>query len=330
MEKNFLKILVCPKCKSELSLKIQLVDKEEVISGFLLCSNCKRVYPIINSIPRMLLDEFIVDERQRKTQKSFGYQWIQFSEMVIDFKENFLNYIYPVKEDFFKGKLGLDAGCGFGRHIFNAANFGAEMVGMDISKAIDSSYKNTRHLPNIHLVQGDIYNPPFRESTFDFVYSIGVLHHLPAPENGFKSLVSLVKEHGSIFIWVYSNRRKFINLLLEAVRNIAHRLPHGLLKYICFVISIVDYSLFIFPYKIMSKIPLFNKFIRKIYFQRIVLYAKYPFQVCFADWFDRLAPPIRYYYDDKDMKIWLDEVQLRNQAISPTGLYGWRAYGEKR
>jgi len=97
MEKNFLKILVCPKCKSELSLKIQLVDKEEVISGFLLCSNCKRVYPIINSIPRMLLDEFIVDERQRKTQKSFGYQWIQFSEMVIDFKENFLNYIYFVQ-----------------------------------------------------------------------------------------------------------------------------------------------------------------------------------------------------------------------------------------
>ena len=39
----------------------------------------------------------------------------------------------------FKGKIGLDLGCGFGRHVYNSAQFGAEMVGVDLSEAIEST-----------------------------------------------------------------------------------------------------------------------------------------------------------------------------------------------
>src|SRR4030043_2454653 len=96
---------------------------------------------------------------QKKTQKSFGFQWTAFSEMCCDFRENFLNYISPVSPEFFKGKLGLDAGCGFGRHIYNAALFGAKMVGMDFSSAIEMAQRNTSGLKNVFLIKGDIYQP---------------------------------------------------------------------------------------------------------------------------------------------------------------------------
>ena len=330
MKKNFLKILVCPKCKSDLSLAVQKADKEEIVSGTLTCAKCRNTYPIVNSIPRMLLDDFFNDKRQKKTQESFGYQWVQFSKMVVDFKDNFLNYIYPINEKFFQRKLGLDAGCGFGRHIFNAASFGAEMVGLDISLAIESSYENTKHLQNVHLVQGDIYHPPFREETFDFAYSIGVLHHLPDPENGFKSVVSLIKKDGVVFIWVYSKVRKFTNFLLDLVRIVTCHLPHKLLKYVCLFIALVEFCLVIYPYKIISGVFVINKIMEKIYSRRIKLYAKYPFQVCYADWFDRLSAPIRFYYCAEDMQRWLNGLKLKNLSISPTGLYGWRAYGEKK
>jgi SAM-dependent methyltransferase len=62
---------------------------------------------------------------------------------------------------------------------------------MDLSDAVETAYANLGKMPNVHVVQGDIYHPPFARpeggGPFDFIYSIGVLHHLPDPEAGFHS-----------------------------------------------------------------------------------------------------------------------------------------------
>src|SRR3990172_2722911 len=109
--------------------------------------------------------------------------------MVEAFGEGFLTYIHPLGPEFFPGKLVLDAGCGFGRHLYYAAEFGAEVVGVDFSAAVEAARANTAGCKGIHLVQADIYRLPFREASFDFAYSLGVLHHLPDPERGFQALV---------------------------------------------------------------------------------------------------------------------------------------------
>ena len=62
---------------------------------------------------------------------------------------------------------------------------------------------------------------------------------------------------------------------------------------------------------------------------RIKLYSAYPFQVMYADWFDRLAAPIRYYYDEREVRELLERVGMAEVLVSPTGLYGWRACGVK-
>ncbi|MFC1631100.1 class I SAM-dependent methyltransferase [Candidatus Omnitrophota bacterium] len=266
---------------------------------------------------------------QKKTQKSFGYQWSNFSEMSCDFKDNFLNYIKPLAPEFFKGKLGLDAGCGFGRHIYHAALFGARMIGMDFSVAIKSTQKNTSGIKNISLVQGDIFNPPFAAQSFDFVYSIGVLHHLPDPERGFQSILKLVKKEGSIFIWVYSKRRKLTNLLLESARKITRHLPMRLLKTICLIFSLIDWVLFIWPYRVISRLMPRGSGWDRWVLARIKLYSQYPFQVTYADWFDRLSAPIRFYYDHNDLESWAQRAGLKKVMISETGSYGWRLYGVK-
>lgn len=248
--------------------------------------------------------------------------------MSCDFKENFLNYISPLKPEFFKGKFGLDAGCGFGRHLYNAALFGAKMVGMDFSDAIESSRKNTQMLKNVYLVKGDIYNPPFTDNAFDFIYSIGVLHHLPDPEKGFQSLLRFVKKGGAIFIWVYSDTRKITNALLGFVRIFTTRMPFAILKAVCFISAVLDY-LIISSFKLLAKSRFLNKVIEKITFDRIKLYMRYPFQVAYADWFDRLSAPIRFYYSADGLRGWAKRAGLKNVVISPTGKYGWRLYGEK-
>lgn len=324
-----------------------------MVDGLLTCL-CGKVYPIVDTIPRVLDDAFALFPEfsrryaarlpaslptphtigpnasvVRRTRESFGYQWTLFSEMVVDFRENFLHYINPLGESFFSGKNGLDVGCGFGRHIYNAANFGAEMVGVDISAAIDVTRRNTRHLPNVHLVQADLYHLPFRERSFDFAYSIGVLHHLPDPEAGFRSLIPLVKSGGAVFIWVYSKSRPVVNMLIEGVRAVTTRFPMPLQKVISFVAAAVDWVGFIVPYRVASSLSLVGPVVRRMAPPRLEVYSTYPFQVVWADWFDRLAAPIRFYYDWDDLEGWLSRAKLDHMMVSATGLFGWRAYGER-
>ena len=179
------------------------------------------------------------------------------------------------------------------------------------------------------FVQADVYHLPFRPGVFDFAYSIGVLHHLPEPEAAFQRVVALVRPGGSVFIWVYSNRRRLLNFLLEAVRAVTTRSPKPAQQLMAFVGAAVDWAVFIVPYRAASALPVVGPLARRVGPQRLKVYAEYPFQVVYADWFDRLAAPIRFYYDDRAMQGWLDRAHLGRTAVSPTGLFGWRAYGER-
>jgi SAM-dependent methyltransferase len=351
---RLLDFLMCPWCRGDLTMSAFETRGAggEVVEGLLSCT-CGRRFPVVNGIPRILENAFTLfpdfvqrhadrlpdlrdrpalraDEADaiRRTRESFGYQWTEFAAMVIDFRENFLNYIRPLDESFFPGKVGLDLGCGFGRHIYNAAKFGAEMIGVDLSQAIESTRANTKDLPNVHLIQADVYHLPIKKGVLDFAYSIGVLHHTPDPEAAFRCLVPLVKPGGSVFVWVYSKSRSFWNFCLESVRAVTTRLPQRVQKGISLAAAVVDYGGFVGPYKLAAATPL-KPLVEKIPLQRLKLYSMYPFQVVYADWFDRLAAPIRFYYDDKDMEGWLTRASLTRQTISPTGLFGWRAYGER-
>jgi 2-polyprenyl-3-methyl-5-hydroxy-6-metoxy-1,4-benzoquinol methylase len=50
----------------------------------------------------------------KRTVKSFGYEWQKFSTLYPIYENEFLEWIKPIKQDFFRGKLILDAGCGGG------------------------------------------------------------------------------------------------------------------------------------------------------------------------------------------------------------------------
>ncbi|MBS96942.1 MAG: Trm112 family protein [SAR202 cluster bacterium] len=59
MKKYLTDMLVCPTCKSDLSLEVVLEKDDDVISGKLHCENgkCKEIYTIEDSIPNLLPNE---------------------------------------------------------------------------------------------------------------------------------------------------------------------------------------------------------------------------------------------------------------------------------
>ena len=359
MRSTLLNLLRCPGCRGRLTAStfVASPDGDEVVEGELIC-RCGLGFPIVDTIPRMLVGasalfpSFMERYRGRltstatsvtpngsrqqferlltKTRESFGYQWTAFSQMVCDFRENFWNYLSPATPEFFRGRLGLDAGCGFGRHIYHAASYGAEMIGVDVSRAIDATRQNTKQFRSVHLVQADIYQLPFAEGIFDFIYSVGVIHHLPDPARGLKSLVPLLKPGGTLFLWLYSSKRKVVNFLLETIRPATTRMPHRLLQVVSWASAAIDWSVFVLPYQTLKGVRGFAGPVERLTPARVKLYSRYPFQVLYADWFDRLATPIRFYYDEAGVRALVGSGGLSDIQVTPTGLYGWRACGIRR
>jgi len=351
MKQKLLQFLLCPSCGGGLSLKKLENDGSEITEGTLLCSGCKNNYPIISGIPRMLPESMIKKEIlshfkkkygescissgeaeksdaqdvKERTSKSFGFQWNVFPEMYVEYEKNFLDYIDPKKPSFFKGKVVLDAGCGFGRHTYYAAKYGADVIGFDLSDAVDAAHENCKELSNVHIVQGDIYNPPFRK-TFDFIMSIGVLHHLPYPEKGYQSLVSLLRTGDEMFAWLYgSEGRPFKTVFLEGtIRKIAVKMPQKMLYYFCYLPAIL-YHTTNQLYHIFRKIGA-NGLAKKLPFKN---YTKFPFRVKLADTYDFLGTPINNYYTKEESEQWAKNAKLRNISVTSLGGRSWRIFGKK-
>ncbi|MHA2233027.1 MAG: Trm112 family protein [Candidatus Hodarchaeales archaeon] len=56
LRRDLMEILACPICKFEDLQLYVFEESDEIDSGLIFCSNCKRYYPIQDTIPRMLPD----------------------------------------------------------------------------------------------------------------------------------------------------------------------------------------------------------------------------------------------------------------------------------
>jgi uncharacterized protein YbaR (Trm112 family) len=65
MNDQILKILCCPPCRSSLTLQ---VSDEASTEAALSCTRCRRVYPIVEGVPRM----GIMPEASGEIASSFG------------------------------------------------------------------------------------------------------------------------------------------------------------------------------------------------------------------------------------------------------------------
>jgi SAM-dependent methyltransferase len=202
MMKDFLlKFACCPKCHGNLELNVRSRSGAEILEGTLSCAKCSRSYSVIRGIPRFVESDAYA--------RSFSIEWNIFSKTQLDLRN------CTVSRDTFFEKTGtkldelagasiLEAGCGMGRflQVVSAAR-NATIIGFDLSLAVEAAYENVGRSPNVCIVQADIMELPFRKEDFDYVYSIGAIHHTSDPKRAFFMLVPLVRPGGQIAIWVY-------------------------------------------------------------------------------------------------------------------------------
>jgi SAM-dependent methyltransferase len=203
MKERLLDLLACPKCGGDILLAYaSKYDGSEIMEGVLSCKKCSREYKVLRGVPRFA-DLGKIEADKAETAENFGWQWTNFTQEDPKYNDQFLGWLQPVTPEFFEGKIVLEGGCGKGRHTKLAAAWRAkEVVGIDLGDGVESAFKATKQLKNVHIVQGDIFKLPFKRA-FDYAFSIGVLHHTPDPKKAFISLAGKVKKGGHISAWVY-------------------------------------------------------------------------------------------------------------------------------
>ncbi|MFC2020790.1 methytransferase partner Trm112 [Chloroflexota bacterium] len=57
MKKELMEILACPVCKGELEPTVEEENEKEIVRGSLYCRKCDVRYPIVDTIPNLLLPD---------------------------------------------------------------------------------------------------------------------------------------------------------------------------------------------------------------------------------------------------------------------------------
>ncbi len=333
---------------------MEIIRREgsEIREGFLHCT-CGQKYAIIRGVPRMLtnafdrkLEEvypgFIAKDRALSSEENpktvnahtaekldtidrFGYEWTYFSDYACD---NFEPFVSHLPNGFFNGTLGLDVGCGAGRHVHLASEKGVDsIIGIDLSNAVDTAYDNNSSNDRVHIVQTDVFKLPFRERTFDFIYSLGVLHHVPSPKAAYLSLRKYLKPGGALFVWLYAYGLR--KVALESLRFIAKYFSSRSIRRMAFLCNLLDYGVFVTLYRFFRQIPYIGPIIQRVAPLRIKEYAEYGYHVSYTDWYDRLSAPITNYYKDHEMRNWLASSALCSTRLIKEGDSWWWLYGER-
>jgi len=252
----------------------------------------------------------------------FGFEWKKYNsikpEYEQQYKDQFLNWTYPLASDFYKDKTILDAGCGMGRNSFWCLKWGAkELFACDHDeRSVEAARETLKEFNNVHILEADLENLSWQEK-FDFVFSIGVIHHTRNDKKSVSELYKALKPNGEILLWVYSSVgfENILKILNPVRKNFTSKLPLPLLHFITYFITV--------PFYVYLK--LFKQ--KRDYFKQLKTFS---FSHVHSILFDQLLPPIARYYNKDEAYSLLSSNNFRHIEIyQPPNNNGWIVRGIK-
>lgn len=297
--------LCCPECGGPLVVaerRSDAVDDRLEESDSLNCPSCHRAFPIVGGIPRFVAQEHLA---------SFGHQWNTYEVAHNDEDRATFQAKTGVRLDELSGLRVLDAGCGGGRYSRIAAGAGAEVIGADHSSAVEKAARLCSGLPNVGFVQADLKNLPLEPGSFDFVFSIGVMHHDADTRAVFDAVAKMVKPSGRLAVWLYRRNQWWQEALNTAVRKQTVRWPTKRLERCCRLGAF------------LGGIPIVRQTLNKV-----LNFSSHPnWENRLCDTFDWYAPRYQHHHTVDELCGWFRDAGYEDLTVlppeKPGRLYRW-------
>ena len=165
-----------------------------------------------------------VSNAHHETVSGFGAEWQRFDQSGLDDAEGqaiFNEYfsLLPLSS-LPNGAVGMDVGCGSGRWARFVAPAVGELHVVDASaEALGVARRNLAMMPNVSFHNVSVDSLPGEDGSFDFVYSLGVLHHVPDTSAGIQACVRKLKPGAPFLVYLYyalDNRPAWFRALWKA------------------------------------------------------------------------------------------------------------------
>ncbi len=324
MKLTFLDCLRCPLCLSRLTPIPFTQENGEIEEGLLECEKERHPFPIIRSIPRFVpgilerKQQFTVPnsnklaqhgvfkinhtDRHVRTTASFGQEWTTYDvQRPIEDLAYFRSKTGTNPESL-PGKIVLDAGCGSGRYSRVAGEYGAKVIGLDFSDAVETARKVTSHLENVQIIQADLFQMPFASDTFDLIISIGVLHHTPNTRHALSCLIPLLRPSGEIAIWLYPRWPFPAEIYNNLLRAVTIRLPLSTVHRL----AVLSEPIGLWKLRLLKSRNGALRFFGLVLRGATIGVSYHPDrEIRICDTFDWFTPPFQWHHRDSEIMSWL-------------------------
>jgi SAM-dependent methyltransferase len=247
----------------------------------------------------------------------FGYEWSNYSELRVEYEEQFRRWTAHLQPEDWRGVHFLDVGCGMGRNSYWPMTYGAAGgLAVDVDeRSLAAARQTLARFPTVRVERRSAYELA-RTNEFDLVYAIGVIHHLQEPERALAQMVAAAKPGGRVLIWVYGlENNRWIVLLIDPLRKILFAwLPIGAVHHLA-----------IYPTALLW-LALRLGFGRIAYFR---LMRQFSFRHLRSIVFDQMLPRIAHYWPRARVEALLGEQGLTDTRLIWVNEMSWSALGTK-
>ncbi len=267
----------------------------------------------------------------RETIQSFGDEWLEFDEFSDeDIRVAGDEYFDIVPESVYAGKYVLDVGCGTGRWSKYLSGKVSALEAVDPSEAVLSAAALLQNNDNVRISQASAGDIPFSNNTFDFVLSLGVLHHIPDTQAAMQKCIDKLKPGGHFLVYLYyslDNRGFFFKTLFHIsnlMRNIISSFPFRLKKMVCDLLAFSLYLPFIAVARLLQSVG-FMECAKRV---PLSYYVGKSLYIIRNDSLDRFGTPLEKRFSRERIQHMMTGCGLSNIVFSEKEPF-WHALGRK-
>jgi len=247
----------------------------------------------------------------------FGFEWARYSEILPEHEEQFRRWTVHLSPEDWRGKRFLDVGCGAGRNSYWPMTYGAAGgTAIDVDpRSLAAARANLGRFPAVTVESRSAYEIGEHDA-YDIVFSIGVIHHLAAPEPALAEMCRAAKPGGKVLIWVYGreNNEWIVRLLDPLRRALFSRLPIALVHHLSLYPATLLWTALRFG---IGRIAYFD-LLRRVGFRHLRSIV-----------FDQMLPRIAHYWPRERVAALLMEQGLADIELAWVNEMSWSAIGTK-